>query len=344
MLAALGRHRRLVVAAGIALAAAGLGRREHASAMGRFDELREKHKDVSLAGKQAVVVGGTSGIGMGIAVRLAESGADVTIVGRDAGRGAQIVTQMQAAAPEGASPQLSFVACDCFSLPAVAACAASIAEGSQTGKLDFLALTQGMATTQGRTNTADGLDQKLSLHYYSRVAFADLLLPLLEKAEPGGRVLTVLSAGVHGTYDGWREDTGLSAANYSMKNAADIAGFYNDLWMDTMAREHPKLSFIHSAPGFVNTNWGTELPVVLRGLVRCIQPLGASPSTCAEFMCASLFDPDMASGFHLRSPKFEAAEPRPEHEEARELVWEHTMEVVRRLAVAPAAGGGAPSA
>ena len=61
-------------------------------------------------------------------------------------------------------------------------------------------------------------------------------------------------------------------------------------------------------------------------------------------MCASLFDPDMASGFHLRSPKFEAAEPRPEHEEARELVWEHTMEVVRRLAVAPAAGGGAPSA
>ncbi len=78
MLAALSRHRRLVVAAGIALAAAGLGRREHASAMGRFDELREKHKDVSLAGKQAVVVGGTSGIGMGIAVRLAEAGADLS--------------------------------------------------------------------------------------------------------------------------------------------------------------------------------------------------------------------------------------------------------------------------
>ena len=44
-----------------------------------------------------------------------------------------------------------------------------------------------------------------------------------------------------------------------------------------------------------NTNWGTELNVVLRGLVRCIQPLGTSPLTCAEYMVDPLFSPDAAT-------------------------------------------------
>ena len=65
-----------------------------------------KHETVSLIGKEAIVVGGTSGIGMGIALRLAEAGAAVTIVGRDRTRAAQIVEQMNAAAPDGtAAPQ-----------------------------------------------------------------------------------------------------------------------------------------------------------------------------------------------------------------------------------------------
>ena len=61
----------------------------------------------------------------------------------------------------------------------------------------------------------------------------------------------MLSAGVHGTYAGWKDDTGLSAANYSLKNAADAAGFYNDIAMEKLAQEHPTLSFTHAAPGFV---------------------------------------------------------------------------------------------
>ena len=98
---------------------------------------------------------------------LAQAGAAVTLVGRDPNRAAEIVTQMNAAAPAGSSPQHSFVACDCFQLANVATCAAQLTAASASGKLDFLVLTQGMATTQGRTDTPDGLDQKLTLHYFS---------------------------------------------------------------------------------------------------------------------------------------------------------------------------------
>ena len=70
-----------------------------------YAELRSKHETVRLDGKEALVVGGTSGIGMGIALRLAEAGAAVTIVGRDPDRAAAIVEQMKSAAPDGTEPQ-----------------------------------------------------------------------------------------------------------------------------------------------------------------------------------------------------------------------------------------------
>ncbi len=47
-----------------------------------------------LTGRTAVVVGGTSGIGEGIAVRLAQARASVMIVGRNAEQGAAVVARM----------------------------------------------------------------------------------------------------------------------------------------------------------------------------------------------------------------------------------------------------------
>ena len=90
---------------GIVAVAAGLTINRFASTMPTFAQLRLKHEAVSLIGKEAVVVGGTSAIGMGIAVRLAEAGAAVTIVGRNQDRAAQIIEQMKSAAPEGTAPQ-----------------------------------------------------------------------------------------------------------------------------------------------------------------------------------------------------------------------------------------------
>ncbi len=198
---------------------------------------------VAFAGKRAVVVGGTSGIGQGIAIRLASANMTVTIVGRDAARGAQVLQQMKDAGGSGHE----FLPCDCFSLASVRKCSqAVLAKGDS---LSVLVLTQGMATIQGFTPTAEGLDQKLALHYFSRVAFIDSLLPALRKGDDA-RVLSVLSAGIHSAYDGYSTDFTLERT-YSIKNAADAAGFYNDLALDSLSRENPSISFQHAAPGFV---------------------------------------------------------------------------------------------
>jgi hypothetical protein len=73
-----------------------------------------------------------------------------------------------------------------------------------------------------------------------------------------------LSAGVHSPYKGYEEDIELKK-KYSIKNAADAGGFYNDIGLDSLSLEHPNVGFIHACPGFVNTRWGTEFPAVVRG-------------------------------------------------------------------------------
>ncbi len=48
-----------------------------------------------LTGQIALVTGGTSGIGKAAALKLAEHGATVVVHGRDAGRGAQVVEEIE---------------------------------------------------------------------------------------------------------------------------------------------------------------------------------------------------------------------------------------------------------
>ena len=182
-------------------------------------------------GKRALVVGGTSGIGEGIAIRLAEANFAVTIVGRDEKRGAAIVEQL--ASKSNAGVKHDFMACDASLLGNVVGCAARYSV--QHDSLDVLVLTQGIATMQGRTPTTEGIDVKMALHYYGRMAFVDALLPLLRNT-PTPKVLSVLSAGVHAPYKNWSDDPELKT-HYSLKNAADAAGFYNDLALDALSRD-----------------------------------------------------------------------------------------------------------
>ena len=78
----------------------------------------------------------------------------------------------------------------------------------------------------------------------------------------------------------WATDPELSGGAYGIKSAADAAGFFNDVIVDSLSREHEGVGFVHVAPGFVKTRWGAEMPTVVRWLVRGMQHLGRSQSCC----------------------------------------------------------------
>jgi len=286
--------------------------------------LRTRNEALKFTGKTAVVVGGTAGIGRGVAVRLAKADVSVTILGRSAERGAEVVDQMQAVST---TAKHAFVPCNAMSLKDVSKFCADFS--STNRKLDYLVCTQGMATLQGRTETAEGIDEKLCLHYFSRVAFAQGLLPLL-KAGDHPRFLSVLSGGVHSPYSGWSTDFEMKTS-YSLANAANGAGFYNDIAMEMLSRENPEVAFVHAAPGFVNTNWGTELPGVLRGVVRCLQVFGKSPEDAGEMMGHALFSDEFSSGWGLMAADGSRARHTSLHDAARDGVWASTKAVLQRV-------------
>jgi len=276
--------------------------------------------------RKALVVGGTSGIGHGISLYLAKTGVDVTIAGRSESAGTKIVGEMNdvSRAAGHIEPNHSFVKVDAFDLTDVK----NLAHAHSGTQLDYLVMTQGMATIQGLTLTNDNIDQKLCLHYYSRMLLANILAPTLSKSDDG-KVLSVLSAGVHSAYTGLESDP-LLEKNYSIKNAADAAGYYNDLGCDLLAQKYPKLAVSHACPGFVNTNWGTEMPWALRMCVRGLQVFGTSLEQCGENLGGGLLK--LSPGFTLMDPDGNpSANKLSEHNDASlEILKKHTEDVLKK--------------
>ena len=127
--------------------------------------------------------------------------------------------------------------------------------------------------------TDEGLDKKLSLHYYSRMRFATNLLPELTRAATtndsdktglGGnlsRVVSVLSAGDEISLN--LDDLDLKT-HYSLRNCAGHAITMNTLFMQELAATHPSTTFIHAYPGGVKTGIMREFGPVTRAAINAL--------------------------------------------------------------------------
>ncbi len=300
--------------------------------------------------KHALIIGGTSGIGKGIAIALAKRGGySVTIAGRSEERGSEIVQQLNGIQTNfknsnqnsnnnaGNTIHHSFQKLDCFDLTSVKESVSSIQYTP-----DILVFTQGMATTQGYTPTVkDGIDQKLQLHYFSRIFIAQLFAPKMssssttqeQKQQQPRHILTVLSAGIHDKYKNYSKDFELKSS-YSLKNAADAAGFYNDAGFESMSEQHSNVVFCHASPGFVNTNWGTELPWYWKGMVRCIQPMfGRSLEVCGDKLVNGLLglSPVGGSNYFLMDMDGKLIKDGIKHnQEEKTFIWSKTLELLKK--------------
>ncbi|KAJ7030698.1 NAD(P)-binding protein [Mycena alexandri] len=200
----------------------------------------------------AIFVGGTSGIGQGMAeafARHTNGNAHIVLVGRNRAAAEAILATF----PKPAIPGISheFVECDISLMKNVRLVAKELS--TRTPKINFLVLTPGVMTLNGRNETEEGIDRKLAVHYYGRWRFIRDLLPGLESATKAGedaKVMTVLSAGHGGTID--IEDLGLKKS-YSLAKAAAAAPTYSDIMINDLAVRYPGLSLLHSFPGGVRT-------------------------------------------------------------------------------------------
>lgn len=135
-------------------------------------------------------------------------------------------------------------------------------------KINCLFLTAGYMTLKGRTETAEGIDQKMSVNYYSRIRCTMNLMPLLEAASNANelsRVITVLAAGSEGEV---RLDDLELKRNFTLHACLAHCVVMTDFAIEELSRRYPGTAFSHSYPGTVKTGIANELSGPVRLAVK----------------------------------------------------------------------------
>ncbi|MGB3440136.1 MAG: SDR family NAD(P)-dependent oxidoreductase [Actinophytocola sp.] len=200
----------------------------------------------------AVVTGGTGGIGLHTATGLASAGHDVTVVGRDAARGAAARAHVARAVP-GAG--IRFVKTDLTELANVRALADTL---RGHGPVDVL-VNNVSGLFRRRWYTGDGIEATFALTHLSGYLLTELLVDDMVRAGRG-RVVTMTSDAV-----GLADPTGF--------DQADVAGRYYGM----TAYGRAKLACLAYTAGLAHRLRGTGVTV-----------LAADPGTAATETARSM--------------------------------------------------------
>lgn len=127
-----------------------------------------------LTGRRAVVTGGSDGIGLGIATRLAGAGAEVVLPVRNPAKGAAAIERIRERHPEAT---VSLRTLDLSSLDSVAALGETLqGEGDP---IHLLINNAGVMTPPERQLTADGIELQFGSNHLGHFALVARVLPLL---------------------------------------------------------------------------------------------------------------------------------------------------------------------
>jgi hypothetical protein len=211
--------------------------------------------------------------------------------------------------------------------------------------INLLFLSAGFMTTKGRDETSEGLDKKLSLHYYSRLRFTQNLLPLLNNStatdpKAPASVVSALGGGLENTIN--LNDLDLKTT-YGLGAAATHAITMNTLMWERFATQNPSVRFLHTQPGGV---YGTDIlrgyPKVLTSVMNVASATVFRPWTMhvQESGERHLWD-GLAANFPtghvlLVGPKGDLSKNEKVLDKMNtngtdQKVWDHSMEVFKKI-------------
>jgi len=282
----------------------------------------------------ALFVGGTSGIGRGIAEAFAaatKGNAHIIIAGRDRAAAESIISGFPISTVSDAAHE--FMECDASLLKNVHAATASLL--SRLPKLNYLVLSCGAINFRGYEGTVEGLEQKIVLAYYARWKFIYDLEPLLKAAvdarEPVS-VMSVYAAGSGGPLD--LSELEITRENFSGSKLRTVIPVYHDLMIELFSERVPEASFIHVHPGGVKTDpWDSTLHLYnpLQGLVKLFtSPFLKAPEVAGQYMLWALLYSKRGPSRRNETGDDIGNKGYRGSAIARSLVWDHTLEAISR--------------
>jgi hypothetical protein len=159
--------------------------------------------------------------------------------------------------------------------------------GQQVG---LLVLSQGTSNFDGRSETEEGIDRKLALHYYGRQLIVRELAGVLT---PDAKIMFILN-GMEGSpsHINW-DDLDLKST-YSMRSAAKQSATMLDIIIQHYAVTQKeegtaKRHYAHVFPGGVLTGLTREWPWWAKAGVKVVAPfIATKPEECAKVLLAGL--------------------------------------------------------
>ncbi|MGB8386400.1 SDR family oxidoreductase [Mycobacterium sp.] len=140
-----------------------------------------------LSNRFAVVTGANSGLGFGLAKRLAAAGADVVMAIRSRTKGENAIAEIRREVP---AARLTIRHLDLSSLKSAAALGEELTAAGRP--IDILINNAGVMTPPERQETQDGFELQFGTNHLGHFALTGHLLPLLRAAE-SARVVTMSS-------------------------------------------------------------------------------------------------------------------------------------------------------
>ena len=229
---------------------------------------------------RALFVGGTNGIGYAMACRVAAELSPSTVVISGRTKPAEL--------PHA---NMEFRRVDASSMREIKKFTDNFKSTQKQEKLELLVMSQGIMTMAGRTETSEGIDQRMAIHYYGKQLFVKELLPILKD---DARVIIVYDSLFGGPSKLDWDDLDLKK-NFGLKKSADHCTSMTDAMIQTYALQQkqsdssPARHFVHAWPGGVATNLLRDLPWYVRLPGKAVASLIAvSPETCAKNMLSGI--------------------------------------------------------
>jgi NAD(P)-dependent dehydrogenase (short-subunit alcohol dehydrogenase family) len=254
-----------------------------------------------LADKRVVVTGGSDGIGLGIATRLASAGADVVLPVRNPAKGEAAVASIRRAAPDA---KVSLRQLDLSSLDSVTALADALK--SEGDPIHILINNAGVMTPPERQTTKDGFELQFGTNHLGHFALVAGLLPLLKAGR--ARVTSQVSIAANQHEINWddlnwtRSYNGMKAYSES-KIAFGLFGLELDRrsiangWGITSNLSHPGIAPTNLLAA--QPEMGREKQASGRGLIGALSRRGILFGTAESAGLPALYaatNPDAAGG------------------------------------------------
>lgn len=286
---------------------------------------------MTMQGKVCLITGGTNGIGKSAARELARLGATVIIVGRDAQKTAQVVTEIRAASD---NKNVDSLLGDLSSQGDIRRLATEFKR--KYSYLHVLLNNAGGFFMQ-RQLSVDGIEMTFALNHLAYFLLTDLLLDTIQASAPA-RIINV-SSGAHTSgkieFDNLQGERNYSASAYGHSKLGNI------LFTMELARRLEGTSVTVNAlhPGFVSTGFGKNNPGFLMKLMRVVVPLIArSPEKGAEtsIYLASSPEVEKITGKYFYDSKVTPMAPQATDMAVAKKLWDVSAAMIHPADAVPA--------